>query len=51
MDSRSMQLLLWVKGGHGEGVVRMDGWECWEAEMMAQGRLVELTPEVICPES
>ena len=51
MDSMSMQLLLWVEGSRGEGVVRMDGWECWEAEIMAQGRLVELTPELICPET
>jgi hypothetical protein len=50
MDSSSLQLLLRVTGDQGEGVVRMSGWECWEAEMMAAGRLVELTPGIVCPE-
>jgi hypothetical protein len=49
MDSQSMQLLLWVRGGKGEGVVRMSGWDCWEAELAAEGRLVDLTSGIVCP--
>jgi hypothetical protein len=51
MDASSLQLLLRVTGDRGEGVVRMRGWECWEAEMMAEGRLVDLTSGFICPET
>lgn len=51
MDSSSLQLLLRVTGDQGEGVVRMSGWECWEAEMMTAGRLVDLTSGMSCPEA
>lgn len=50
MDSSSLQLLLWVRGDEGEGVVRMAGWECWDAEMMAEGKLIDLTSGLLCPD-
>jgi len=51
MDSISLQLLLRVTGDRGEGVVRMSGWDCWEAELLAEGRLVDLTSGFTCPET
>ena len=49
MDSTSLQLLLRVKGDQGDGVVRLRGWDCWEAELLAEGRLVDLTSGFTCP--
>jgi hypothetical protein len=50
LDSSSLQLLLRVTGDNGEAAVMVEGGECWDAEMMYRGKLIDLTSGAICPE-
>jgi len=50
MDSSGVDLTLRVVGELGEGVVLLQGKHCWEAEMMLQGRLIDLTTGPACPD-
>ena len=50
MDGSSLQLLLRVTGDNGEAAVMVKGGECWDAEMMYGGELIDLTFGAVCPE-
>ena len=50
LDSSSVQLLLRVTGDNGEAAVMVEGGECWDAEMMYRGKLIDLTSGAVCPE-
>jgi hypothetical protein len=50
MDGSSLQLLLRVTGDNGEAAVMVKGGECWDAEMMYGGKLIDLTFGAVCPE-
>ncbi|MCJ7513259.1 MAG: hypothetical protein MUO23_09865 [Anaerolineales bacterium] len=51
MDGTGMQLTLRVIGDRGEGVILLQGGDCWAAEVMVQGRLYDLTSGFVCPDT
>ena len=49
-ESTSLRLLFRVTGDNGEAAVMVEGGECWDAEMMYGGKLIDLTSGAVCPE-
>jgi hypothetical protein len=50
MDSTSLFLTLRIRGVHGEGVMIVQGYNCFQLQMIMQGRPIDSERVDICPQ-